>query len=153
MPKGRPENLCKLNRGLQGLLFIRLARLIPLSNTKENRETRVRFFGGSTINPFNFLANGVTGSPYDLPVKDKDHKTALAVWKLASSEGNAALHGFGEADQPLKGLSLLFDPVVDFSLASQMFRNGILPASPIVLILTDYYPIDQRYVIPTIERC
>jgi hypothetical protein len=107
----------------------------------------------SQHHPFNFLANGVTGSPYDLPVKDKDHKTALAVWKLALSEGNAALHGFGEADQPLKGLSLLFDPVVDFSLASHMFRNGILPANPIVMVLTDYYPIDQRYVIPTIERC
>jgi hypothetical protein len=107
----------------------------------------------SQHHPFNFLANGVTGSSYDLPIKDKDHKTALAVWKLASSEGNAALHGFVEADQPLKGLSLLFDPVVDFSLASHMFRNGVLPTNPIVMVLTDYYPIDQRDIIRTIERC
>jgi hypothetical protein len=101
----------------------------------------------SKHHPFNFLANGVTGRSYQLPSQGDDQKTALAYWKLGSSEGNAALHGFGERDQPLKGLSLLFDPVVDFSLASHMFCDGALPASPVVMVLTDYYPIDQRDVI------
>jgi hypothetical protein len=78
---------------------------------------------------------------------------ALASWKLGSSEGEASLHGFGESDQPLKGLSLLFDPVVDFSLASHMFCNGALPVDPIVMVLTDYYPFCKSDVIATIEKC
>jgi len=55
----------------------------------------------------------------------------------------AHLHGFrGRKTVGGRGLSLLFDPLVDAFLAAHFLRTGRLPeAGPTVLVLTDFYPL------------
>ena len=72
------------------------------------------------------------------PPADHSSKTLLR-WKGTP----AHLHGFrGRKTVGGRGLSLLFDPLVDAFLAAHFLRTGRLPdAGPTVLVLTDFYPL------------
>jgi hypothetical protein len=61
----------------------------------------------------------------------------LAVWK---DPQNASELGFNVEAKTPPGLALLFDPLVDFALASHLLCDGF--TKPLrILVLTDYYPL------------
>ena len=97
----------------------------------------VAFLSRVGCEPFNILANAQLASDWSLPVAHSS-KTLLR-WKGTP----AHLHGFrGRKAVPARGLSLLFDPLVDAFLAAHFLRTGRLPkAGPTVLVLTDFYPL------------
>jgi hypothetical protein len=113
--------------------------------------------------PANFLANGDAANPnpvfwatsvdesdfyYDKerrcwndPKKTEDALTnllqELAVWK---DPHNSSDLGFNVEAKTPPGLALLFDPLVDFALASHLLYDGF--TKPLrILVLTDYYPL------------
>ncbi len=87
--------------------------------------------------PFNILANAQLSVAWS-PPGDHSSKT-LVRWKGTP----AHLHGFrGRKTVGGRGLSLLFDPLVDAFLAAHFLHAGQLPkAGPTVLVLTDFYPL------------
>jgi hypothetical protein len=110
--------------------------------------------------PSNFLANGASVQAFELPTlahaglsesqcdttdPGESLKLLLAIlsaWKFHGVIDNGPeLFGYSNKQESTKGLALLFDPLVDFGLASHLIEQGRLPDRPRVLVMTDYYPL------------
>jgi hypothetical protein len=110
-------------------------------------------------NPANFLVNGAweeetDSRPRPLDPKLFQHKCSrvaalegflaeLRKWKARGSttEAQANTLGYSLGPSANRGLSLLFDPLVDFTLLVQWLCCGRLPEKPTVLVMSDFYPL------------
>lgn len=108
------------------------------------------FFGRVSSHdwPYNFLANGQESSQWCHPPTPFS-APGLAAWKAATPRGGLGIHeehGF-DGSPPLflpRGLSLLFDPLVDSFLAAhllsaQNLNIGNTATGCTVIVLSDYY--------------
>src|ERR1039458_6840062 len=111
------------------------------------------YFFSAAPPPYNFLANGEANaytplSPIECPLR-------IAEWKFPGPSLNCCLErGFNDSPEPnphsgLRGLSLLFDPLVDAALAANtgISLGGFAPQSgATVIVLTDYGAIWDKTI-------
>ena len=95
----------------------------------------------------NCLANGQVGDAYQAPT-DYSSALALAKWKYGPERSPLSAveqHGFGDGrGAPSRGVALLFDPFVDVFLAAHMKNRDEIRPGCIVIILSDYYPLNAK---------
>jgi hypothetical protein len=98
-------------------------------------------FFSATPPPYNFLANGWVDN-YKPPLPPIGCPLEIAKWKFAGQAINCCLaQGFNEESLSNKGLSLLFDPLVDAVLYANMGGGGKIQLRPTVIVLSDYSAI------------
>ena len=93
---------------------------------------------------YNFLANGDTAVTAKLPpfLPTTDSPKAVAAWKYETKTPTCdEQYGFGDRKTMVKGLSLLFDPVVDAFIYSKFLHNHSLSPTKALIVLTDYGPM------------
>jgi hypothetical protein len=110
-------------------------RLLATEIACLNASTWPTFLSRKGREPLNVLANGEISSKWN-PLPEYCLKKAIR-WKGNSPK----LFGFSDGvKMSSKGLSLLFDPLVDAFLSTHLGASTGVPKDCTVLVLTDYYP-------------
>lgn len=101
------------------------------------------FLSNSSELPDNFLANADIGPGYYPPTGYS--RSHLAQWKyrrIVPDLSPSEVHGFADIHPPAaRGISLIFDPLVDAFLAAHLHQSGSLPQPCTVIVLSDFYPM------------